>query len=147
MANFRCKIRTNAFMVKDIEAFKAELQFLTEDGSLEIVEETLELDGQERPVVTLLWENANGSEFPSIDPRYPAEDEVSFDIQELIQQHLCDDSVAIMLTVGSEKLCYFVGEAVAFNNQGHTHKISLSSIHGLAQELTHNPKLVTVPEY
>lgn len=66
------------------------------------------------------------------------EADLDIDIVSELQEHLADDEVAIFMAIGSEKLRYLDGYAIAFNNKGEIRNVSLDDIYKLASELGPN---------
>ena len=126
MATYYETARTNYFQVKDIDAFKNELEMFK---ALEVVPS--ERDG--KTYVCLLNDNENGFPFDIYDDTL--EDYVEIDWEAIFTKHLQDDSVAIIMGAGSEKLRYIRGYAFAFNNKGETKFLSLDDIYEMAKPL------------
>ena len=125
MANYYESSRSNYFIVKDIEAFKAELNGF----GLEVVSKEIE----DIVFVALLADEENG--FPSevFDPETFDSYEINW--ADIFKRHLADEQVAIIMGAGAEKLRYIIGWAEAFNNKGESRAISLDAIYNLAKEL------------
>ena len=130
MANYYASCRSNYFRVKDEQAFVAAMADVPDV-------ELFNKDG----FYCLLGNGESG--WPSF---YLDEDDndVEIDVVSLVSEHLADEEVAIFVEVGSEKLRYLDGFAVAINNKGETRSLSLDSITTLAKELGNN---VTPPSY
>jgi hypothetical protein len=126
MATYYETARTNYFLVKDIEAFKTRLEDLK---SLTVRED--ERNG--KTYVCLLNDNENGFPFEAYDDILG--EYVEIDWEGIFSQHLQDDSVAIVMGAGAEKLRYIHGYAVAFNNKGETEQIHLVDIYKIAEKL------------
>lgn len=126
MANYYESARTNYFQVKDIDAFKNELEMFK---ALEVIPS--EQDG--KTYVCLLNKNENGFPFEVYDDTL--EDYVEINWEGIFADHLQDDSVAIIMGSGSENLRYINGYAIAFNNKGETKQVYLDDIYKLAEEL------------
>ena len=126
MATYYETARTNTFLVKDIEAFKTRLELFT---ALEVV--TSEHEG--KTYVCLLNSNENGFPFDVYDDILG--EYIEIDWEGIFSEHLQDDSVAIIMGAGAEKLRYIHGYAVAFNNKGETRQIHLVDIYKIAEEL------------
>jgi hypothetical protein len=118
--------RTNYFLVKDIEAFKTRLELIT---ALEVKVE--KMDGKD--YVCLINSNENGFPFDVYDDILG--EYIEIDWEGIFSEHLQDDSVAIIMGAGAEKLRYIHGYAVAFNNKGETRQIHLVDIYKIAEEL------------
>lgn len=126
MANYYESARTNYFQVKDIDAFKNELEMFK---ALEVV--SSERNG--KTYVCLLNDNENGFPFDIYDETL--EDYVEIDWEGIFKKHLQDDSVAIIIGSGAEKLRYIRGYAFAFNSKGETKFLSLDDIYEMAKPL------------
>jgi len=134
MANYYESARTNYFLVKSIDEFKNEpvIDALLKNGSIQI--NTKEQGG--KTYVTILATNDNGNGFPfDIYDEGTIDDYVEIDWEGIFANHLQDDSVAIIMGAGAEKLRYIHGYAIAFNNKGETKVLHLTDIYKLAQEL------------
>jgi hypothetical protein len=126
MANYYESARTNYFLVKDIDAFKKELEMVK---SLEVCVEHKNL----KDYVCLLADSESGFAFDYYDDSL--EDYIEIDWEGIFKKHLQDDSVAIIIGSGSEKLRYIRGYAFAFNNKGETKFLSLDDIYEMAKPL------------
>lgn len=126
MATYYESARTNTFLVKDIEAFKNELEMFK---ALEIVTS----EHEDKTYVCLLNKNENGFPFEIYDDIL--EEYVEIDWEAIFAKHLQDDSVAIIMGAGAEKLRYIHGYTIAFNNKGETRMIHLTDIYKIAEEL------------
>jgi hypothetical protein len=126
MANYYESARTNYFLVKDIDAFKEELKDVT---SLNIYVERK----SDKHYVCLLSESENGFAFDYYDDSL--EDYIEIDWEGIFKKHLQDDSVAIIIGSGAEKLRYIRGYAFAFNSKGETKFLSLDDIYEMAKPL------------
>jgi hypothetical protein len=126
MATYYETARTNYFLVKDIEAFKNRLELFT---ALEVWVE--KMDGKD--YVCLINSNENGFPFDVYDDILG--EYIEIDWEGIFSEHLQDDSVAIIMGAGAEKLRYIHGYAVAFNNKGETRQIHLVDIYKIAEEL------------
>ena len=126
MATYYESARTNYFLVKDIEAFKNELEVFK---ALKVVESKQD----NKDYVCLLNENENGFPMDVYDDILG--EYVEIDWETIFAKHLQDDSVAIIMGAGAEKLRYIHGYAIAFNNKGETKMIHLTDIYKIAEEL------------
>jgi hypothetical protein len=129
MANYYASSRTNYFKVKDVEAFKTEIESMT--GSVEIVSQ--KADGV--TLVGLLGNDPDGDGFPFSFYSHEEEEYVELDWEKIFKAHLEDDWVAIIMEAGAEKLRYINGYAIAYNNKGETKTVGLNDIYTLALEL------------
>ena len=119
MANYYCSARTNYFRVKDEKAFEA----WVEQREVRLVR-----DPGQPGFFALLPDTEEGS-FPKYD--YGIEEE--FDFVAELSKHLTEDSVAVLLETGAERLRYLVGQAIAVNAKGETIEVSLEDIYPLAE--------------
>lgn len=126
MATYYESARSNYFLVKDIDAFKQELEPIK---SLDIKIEKRD----NKDYVCLLNENENGFPWDAYDDILG--EYVELDWEGIFSRHLQDDSVAIIMGAGAEKLRYIQGYAYAFNNKGETKVLHLTDIYNLAKEL------------
>lgn len=122
MANWYGTSRSNYFRVKDLAAFKEDLR----DNLAEGVE---------------VWEQANGAVmitpgamsdsggWPGVldDTKEDLSDE--HDILDLVEHHLLEGEVCIIMSVGAEKLRYVTGEAFAINWKGERLGVTLEDIY------------------
>ena len=136
MANYYATARSNYFAVKNEDAFRQWADLL----GLKIMEPTHKdkaADGIRRFAITPGDHTDNGG-WP--DSHYDEEtDELEdVDVQEQLAAHLADDEVAVLIQVGSEKLRYVDGSAVALNSRGESVSIDLWYIYELARTLGGN---------
>jgi len=126
MANYYESARSNYFLVKDIDSFKQELEPIK---SLDI-----EIEKRDnKDYVCLLNKNENGFPWDAYDDILG--EYVELDWEGIFSRHLQNDSVAIIMGAGAEKLRYIHGYAIAFNNKGETKVLHLTDIYNLAKEL------------
>lgn len=126
MATYYESARSNYFLVKDIDAFKQELESV----------KSLDIEIQKRDnkdYVCLLNKNENGFPWDAYDDILG--EYVELDWESIFAKHLQDGSVAIVMGAGAEKLRYIHGYAIAFNNKGETKMLHLTDIYKLAEEL------------
>lgn len=122
MSNFYGSERSNYFRVKNEEAFlawakKRDLHTVAKAGCFSVYPE-----------------NSEDGCFPSYNPDAP-EDEQEFDVLEEIADHLADNSVALIIGCGAEKLRYINGFARAINAKGEQVSINLDEIYERAAKL------------
>jgi hypothetical protein len=122
MANYTATARTNYFSVRDVAAFAAALP-----GDLTIARNA---HGQ----VAVLAQTDGGA-WPTATYDDVVGDFRAFDIADLIAEHLLDRQVAILMEVGSERMSYVVGVAVAINSSGERRMVSLDDIYPLARQI------------
>ena len=113
MANYEGASRTNYFKVKDESAFRA----WAEKFSLEVIEQ----DG----LFGVLPGNTDEGTFHLFDEELDDTRDICDDIAE----HLTDDSIAVVMEAGHEKLRYVSGWAVAINSKGERVQIVLDDIY------------------
>jgi hypothetical protein len=126
MANYYETARSNYFLVKDVDAFKAELQ-----GSGLGIE--TQIVGDQTLVGLFAGMEQTGSFFEKYDEDTYEATELDWTL--IFKQHLVDNQVAIIMGAGAEKLRYINGWAEAYNNKGEKRVINLGSIYDLAKEL------------
>jgi hypothetical protein len=122
MANYYEKARTNYFNVKDSVEFNKYVDLF---GGIDVVVE--EKTGK----VALLFDEESG--IPSFYLNDQDED-IEVDFVDDISKHLTDDSIAVFQAIGSEKMRYLTGYAIAINSKGERVQISLSEIYDRAKE-------------
>lgn len=131
MANYYCSCRTNYFKVKDPEAFKeAMLRF----SVLVCEKDTL---------FCLLGEDPDGAGWPC----YDEDTWEDFDFFAYVADFLADNSVAIFIEAGAEKLRYIHGSAHAINNKKECEHINLNAIYKKAKSLVPTGTDITHAEY
>lgn len=120
MANYYCAARTNYFRVKDEDAFRAwaDRRGVQVAASFAV------------PAGHFAVFASDGEAFPN----YDAERDEEIDFAAEVAGHLASDSVAVLLEVGAEKLCYLVGMALAINAAGQRVALDLADIYGLAEQ-------------
>ena len=124
MANYYGVCRSNYFDVKDEEKFLEAMSAIP----------SIKIEKKEKGFV-ILGDCPDASGWPtSILDEETGEDR-EFDLPELVSEHLAEESVAIFMESGSEKLRYIVGFAEAINGKGERRYINITQIHDLAKEL------------
>ena len=118
MANYYASARSNYFKVKDVEAFKSWVDSVPSLG---------------------LWRSdemfALYSEGEAGWPAWYLDDdgdELYFEVTD-VAEFLTEDSIAVFMESGAEKLRYITGYAVAVNHKGETVQIGLGDIYELAR--------------
>ena len=119
MANFYGTARTNYFKVKDVDAFK---EWVSNFPSLTLIEN----NG--------LFGFYDSDGFPSSYWDEELDDYADIDLMAEVAEHLTEDSVAIFMEVGAEKVRYLSGWAAAVNHEGVVEYINLDSIYELAEK-------------
>jgi hypothetical protein len=119
LANWDGFSRTNYFRVKDVAAFRKtmeqyEVQVWTKDDT-----DTCDWFGL----------GANDGDWPSYNPE--TDEDIWF--PEILAKHLVDGEVAILQTVGAERLRYLTGYAIAINGRGEHVEVSINQIYDLAK--------------
>ena len=117
MANYGGFGRTNYFRVKDVEAFETAAEPF---GAVHRRDDGL---------VTVLATNESG-DFSAYDD----ETDEERDLADVLPDHLADGEVAVLMSVGAEKLRYIEGWAVAVHSSGERVELSLNDIYAEAQE-------------
>jgi hypothetical protein len=123
MANWYGAARSNYFRVKDAEAFEADM-----------AKYDVELwSKDENP--DLLAMSAAGDDGDDGDwPSYDSETDEDFEFIDKVWPHLAEGEVLVMKTIGSEKMRYLTGYAVAVNHRGEKVDINLNNIYDLAKQ-------------
>lgn len=121
MANYYEQARTNYFKVKDAAKFQ---EFVEKFSGIDLVVQ--EQTGQ----YALLFDETG---IPSY--YYDADgNDVDVDFPDEVSQHLTDDSIAVFEAIGSEKMRYLCGYAIAVNSKGEREDINISEIYARAKE-------------
>lgn len=120
MADYYASARSNYFRVKDKDAFVNHIQKMVPDVTVD-KEET---DGKDYYV--LLFEE--GIPTWCYDDKY---NDVEIDWRAFFAKHLEEDSIAVLMEAGAEKLRYIAGLAFAYNAKGEELVVSLLDIYGL----------------
>ena len=125
MANYYASARSNYFAVKDREAFDtwadyAGLEVLTSDHH------------DDRVMIAPKAECDSGWPAQRLNP--DTNDWEEFDLCGELWSHLLDYEVAVLFEVGSEKLRYLTGFAVAVSWEGEIERLDLNDIYGRAAE-------------
>lgn len=122
MANYYETARTNYFNVKDAAAFQ---KFIETFKGIDLVVE--EKTGQ----YALLFDEETG--IPSAIYDEETDDWIDVDFVDEVSKHLTDDSIAVFEAVGSEKMRYLCGYAIAVNSKGDREDINISEIYERAK--------------
>lgn len=122
MANYYEKARTNYFKVKDAAAFQKYLDLF---GNIDLVVQ--EKTGQ----YALLFDEEVGIPCCYYDENG---DDVEVDFFGDLASHLTDDSIAVFEAIGSEKMRYLCGYAVAVNSKGERIRVDMDEIYARARE-------------
>lgn len=135
MANYQATTRSNYFRVKDAKAFeqwcrKRSLEFWNERRA-ENPEDVF------YAITDPSGENCGWPNYDSATDQY-------FDFPAELTDHLNPEDVAVLLEIGSEKLRYLVGTAIAVHPDGRTIAVSLDEIYERARH-AFGPK-VTITE-
>lgn len=159
MADYLAKSRTNYFRVTDLESFTADLirHGLTPGDWNDHSDLILDSGTTNRPegAIALFYEG----DWPMLDadsvamrldledPEDPAgtgqPTPSDYDeLYELIAAHLVDTDVAVLISVGSEKMAYFGGAALAVNSRGDIQRVMLDDIYAKAAKLKLTPDSV-----
>jgi hypothetical protein len=132
MANYYSMTRSNYFKVQDKDAFD---KWCKQRG-LEMIEAEMD-DGS--------FLHGFIAEEGITDVYYDDNDEEhEYDIFNDLIAHLAEGEVAVVMTIGHEKMCYLSGCAFTVNSNGDTHTIDLNSIYDTAKKLGN---LHTMAEY
>ena len=123
MANFYGTARTNYFKVKDVDAFKAWIETLP---SIQLIEKNGEF--------AFYSICPDSGTFPSSVWDEESEDFVDIDLVLELAKHLTEDSIAVLMEAGAEKVRYINGWAVAVNHKGQIENIWLDDIYSKAEQ-------------
>lgn len=137
MANYYAAARSNYFKVKDADEFLKAMELVP----------NVEIHAGENGTFCILGEDPDGGGWPAFIYNEETDDYEDFDLPDYVSQYLADDSVAIFMETGAEKLRYVVGYAVAVNNKGEQVTVSLNDIYEMAAELTNKPEEITTAEF
>lgn len=123
MADYYAYCRSNYFKVKDPEAFKTWVASF--DDALKLYENT-----GDNTYALLVPE---GYHWPACFEKL-SEEPTDRDFFNELSTHLQENSIAILMEVGHERLRYLVGEAIALNHLNERVSISLNDIYALAAD-------------
>lgn len=123
MANYYEKARTNYFNVKDAEKFQ---EFVKKFSGVDLVVQ--EQTGQ----YALLFDEECGIPCSIYDEE--TDDHIDLDFVYEVSKHLTDDSIAVFEAVGSEKMRYLNGYAIAVNSKGERADINIAEIYERAKQ-------------
>ena len=141
MANWYGTARSNYFRVKDIAAFTAAIEMISDikiihgsdedpTGSVALFETSGE--GWANPTCDVFdGDDEHGDACRNCEEPEAAHQELS----DLVAKHLIDGDVAIFIESGAEKSRYVTGRAIAVNNRGGRVQVDLNDIYELAEAL------------
>jgi hypothetical protein len=127
VANYYGQTRTNYFLVKDAEAFKAEMA----NYPVNVIEQKI---GEETGY-GILDEDSDGGGLPWSLFNEDTDDYDDLVWEDIIGKHLKDGEVCVLMETGAEKYRYLSGWAIAFNNKGETRRVDITDIYDLAKEI------------
>jgi hypothetical protein len=136
MANYYESTRTNYFKVKDATAFQS---FIQKFGGIDLVVQ--EKTGH----YALLFDSE--SSVPCFYYDEEKDDDVEIDFMHELSRHLCDDSIAVIMGAGAEKLRFINGYAYAINSKGEQVELNLAHIYKLARDKFGEKAEITLAEY
>lgn len=112
MANYSGLWRSNYFQVKEPKAF---LEGINMIPNIEVFEE----DTEDGVVSYCLLGNYDTEDYgiPSSYYDHESGDEIDFCLEQFIGEHITDNSVAVLIEVGNEKLKYLNGYALAISSK------------------------------
>ncbi len=155
MANYYAIWRTNYFRVKNQKIFKRWTDSLSDIHVSDSDEETPA--HEKRGSIIGAFEKRNNKHYmlygvdnnggiPSgrFDDTGHFLDDLDFILE--LSEHLREDSIAIVMEVGAEKVRYVCGQAFAVDHTGHVVRICISDIYDLARDSFPNCE-VTTAEY
>ena len=126
MANWYGTARSNRFKVVDVDAFTEELS----DASIDI-----NIDGD---TVTLFGDDDDTGGWPTTAYDEESGDDYEIDLPSIIQRHIQEDSCAILMEVGAEKLRYVTGWSCAISKKEVVY-VNLDEIYRHAEEMMDAP--------
>ena len=121
MANYYESTRTNYFKVKDATAFQS---FIQKFGGIDLVVQ------EKTEHYALLFDSE--SSVPCFYYDEEKDDDVEIDFMHELSRHLCDDSIAVIMGAGAEKLRFINGYAYAINSKGEQVELNLAHILSLS---------------
>ena len=127
MANYYGQSRTNYFLVKDADAFKAEM------ANYEVTVIEQQMHGKTGYGILDADSDGGGLQWSQFNEETEDYDDLAW--EDIIGKHLKDGSVCVLMETGAEKYRYLTGWAVAFNNKGESRRVNLTDIYDLAKEL------------
>ena len=130
MANYIGQGRSNYFVVKDADAFRAEF----EQYGVEIIERAV--DGE--TLYGFMDNDGDGGGLSWSRYNEETEDFEDIDYLDAVSKHLAEGEVCIIIESGSEKYRYLNGVAYAVNSKGERKVVSLTDIYEQAKELGSN---------
>lgn len=139
MANYYARARSNYFRVKDKDAFMNDVDRIM--SGVTVDEE--ETDGK-KYYVFLFEESEQGIPWWYYDEEFNG---VEIDWRAFFAKHLEEDSVAVLMEAGAEKLCYVSGYAYAYNAKGEELVVSLQDIYDLITSKWGTDLEATATEY
>lgn len=134
MANWYGVARSNRFTVKDHK------EFLEEIANLELDVHQEDSD----PNTVVLFSDTEDGAFASYFYDDEQEEYVDVDLPTIIQRHITEDSCAILMEAGNEKLRYITGWSCAISSKEIVY-VNLNEIYKHAEEMMGKP--VNFAEY
>lgn len=126
MANYRGTSRTNYFRVKDENSFKA---WIATHAGATLIDTQI---GSDIHYGVHMGASDSGT-WPSTRECPETGESDCYFFAEFLAEHLQDGEVAILISVGSERMRYLGGEALAVHSSGEMTSISLNDIYEKAQ--------------
>lgn len=124
MANWYGTALSNRFTVKDYEAFSADIEHLP----LDVHQENCDPNN-----LTIFAATEDGA-FPTDYYDDESGEYLEADLMGIIQDHITDDSCAILMEVGNEKLRYVTGWACAISSK-EINYVNLDDIYDVADKM------------
>lgn len=124
MANYYEKARTNYFKVKDPVEFQDFIELF--NGNIDLVVE------KKKGSYALLFSEESG-----VPSQYYHEDKdeyIEVDFISELSRFITDDSIVVIQAVGSEKLRFVSGYAIAVNSKNEQVSININEIYELAKQ-------------
>jgi hypothetical protein len=127
VANYYGQSRTNYFLVKDAEAFKAEMM----NYEVTVIEQNI--GGETHYGILDADADGGGLQWSQLNEENDDYDDLVW--EDIIGKHLRDGEVCVLVETGAEKYRYLNGWAIAFNNKGETRRVDTTDIYDLAKEI------------
>ena len=121
MANYYGKARTNYVKIKDFAGFRQAI----EPFDVELITDSEGKCG-------LLSKADDGWPTDAYDWETDTGDDIDFNLGAVVCPFMEDDQILVAMEVGSEKLAFLAGVAVAYNAQGGKATINLNDIYSSA---------------
>ncbi|WP_338289184.1 hypothetical protein [Luteolibacter sp. LG18] len=133
MSNYYATARSNYFAVTDETAFR---QWAEAAGLKVLTPTAIAKVSQDIPRFGITPdEDSDWGGWPTTFLNPDTGNEEDIDVHQQLAAHLAEGEVAVLMEIGSEKLRYLTGTAIAINHQGETVNVDLESIYAAAAHL------------